>query len=438
MHIGYLSGTAPVGYTADGETVGEREVTIRLILAVSISSLPAPKVISQPSGSPISVGDSKDGDWNAAVPALEGVKIEYYSLDEGKNVILDLGTLSGIKKTPGQIITITGSDYTLTITSTKLHDTKSDNIWVMASGTLYVTVATIAGYVRQTTKSRSTTLTYTFTASSKSDEPITFTKYFSKQSSTTDGSVTYNYNKLINGTLTEVTGGGGGCFATGTLITLADGSQKTIESLTGDERILAWDFENGCLVETGISAVTNHGVSKYDLVKLTFSNGNVINMIEKHSFYDCDESRFVTLDADNSYDYIGHRFIALDMNGEIENVTLVDINCSVIEDNSYSIFSDKYVNAFAGSVLSLSPSALFLYPFEITGDMKFDIESMKTDIAQYGLMTYEEFSSFGIQFPEDQFYALNGQYIKIAVAKGIASIEEILEYASILMSDTVS
>ena len=49
---------------------------------------------------------------------------------------------------------------------------------------------------------------------------------------------------------------------------------------------------------------------------------------------------------------------------------------------------------------------------------------MAQDISTYGLYTYEEFSNI-IPIPELVFNAFNGQYLKIAIGKGITTLDEI-------------
>ena len=51
---------------------------------------------------------------------------------------------------------------------------------------------------------------------------------------------------------------------------------------------------------------------------------------------------------------------------------------------------------------------------------------MEEDIATYGLYTYEEFTQEVAEIPEEIFLAFNGQYLKVAMGKGLITEEEIL------------
>ncbi len=61
--------------------------------------------------------------------------------------------------------------------------------------------------------------------------------------------------------------------------------------------------------------------------------------------------------------------------------------------------------------------------FEVDAEtMKYDEVRMQADIEQYGLFTYEEFAEqFSIS--EEVFEAFNGQYLKVAMGKGLIDVE---------------
>ena len=56
--------------------------------------------------------------------------------------------------------------------------------------------------------------------------------------------------------------------------------------------------------------------------------------------------------------------------------------------------------------------------------MSYDEDAMAQDIATYGLYTYEEFNNV-IPIPQLVFDAFNGQYLKVAIGKGITTLQEI-------------
>lgn len=74
-------------------------------------------------------------------------------------------------------------------------------------------------------------------------------------------------------------------------------------------------------------------------------------------------------------------------------------------------------------------SGLFNY-FEIDHkNMIYDKEKMNEDIAKYGLFTYEEFNEL-VNVSRQMFDAVNGKYLKIAIGKGMITLEDIQKLAS--------
>ena len=89
------------------------------------------------------------------------------------------------------------------------------------------------------------------------------------------GVTSHNYNGLLDNTCNDCgydksgSSGGGGCVAEGTLVTLADGSQKPIEEVTYEDTLLVWDFFNGTYAKVPSVVIVNHGYSDWKNVELT-------------------------------------------------------------------------------------------------------------------------------------------------------------------------
>ena len=76
-------------------------------------------------------------------------------------------------------------------------------------------------------------------------------------------------------------------------------------------------------------------------------------------------------------------------------------------------------------MFTLTPNVIggnYFMPFEVGENMKYDEEKMQEDIEKYGLFTYEEFADL---VTEEQFYALNAPYVKVAVGKGIITMDDL-------------
>ena len=214
------------------------------------------------------------------------------------------------------------------------------------------------------------------------------------------------------------------CITADTLVTLADGTQKRADELTYDDELLVWDFYNGCYTSAPLSILFAHEECVQAVLYLYFSDGTTAKVIQNHGFFDTAVNNFVYIGADNVDEFIGHSFIKAnaDTCGE---VTL--IGYEVIEElnTAYWVQTAVHNNAITDGMLTIvTPDyeGWFDY-FNITDDMKYDEEHMRSEIEKYGLFTYEDLAEFGTY---EQFVALNGQYMKILIGRGVVTMEEIL------------
>lgn len=219
------------------------------------------------------------------------------------------------------------------------------------------------------------------------------------------------------------------CVAEGTLITLADGSQVAVENLTGNENLLVWNMLTGQFDVAPILFIDSDPVSSYEIIKLTFSDGTEVKVIDEHAFFDMTLNKYVFLRNDAAQ-YIGHTFNkqTVDENGEKvwTAVTLTDVTVYTETTSAWSPVTYGHLCYYVNGMLSM-PGATegFINIFEVNGTlMKYDEEQMAEDIAEYGLFTYEEFNEI-ISVPEIIFNAFNGQYLKVSVGKGLITLDQI-------------
>ena len=217
------------------------------------------------------------------------------------------------------------------------------------------------------------------------------------------------------------------CIAEGSMITLADGTQKAVEELTGNEMLLVWNFKTGTLDVAPILFIDSDPVAMYSVINLYFSDGTQVKVISEHGFWDYNLNKYVYLDKDAAQ-YIGHWFNKLSTdeygNSVSEKVQLVNV---VIQDEyttAWSPVTYGHYCYYVNGMLSMPGGIEGMFNiFEVNAEtMKYDEAQMQADIAQYGLFTYEEFAEL---FPvsEEVFEAFNGQYLKVAMGKGLIDAE---------------
>lgn len=175
-----------------------------------------------------------------------------------------------------------------------------------------------------------------------------------------------------------------------------------------------------------ILCIDSDPLSMYEVIQLSFSDGTTVDVISEHGFFDVDLNKYVYLD-EHAADYIGHCFIKQSADGMVQ-VALEDVTIVQKSTTAYSPVTYGHLCYFVNGVLSIPGGVDGLFNiFEVDSDtMRYDGEAMAADIEQYGLYTYEELNAL-VPVPEVMFDAVNGQYLKVAVGKGIITIEQIGE-----------
>lgn len=275
------------------------------------------------------------------------------------------------------------------------------------------------------------TITYTSTTGEvKNDTALKSSSCTAASWAVTSYSFTGLNGKTVtqNGvTFTIAASTGGGCVTGDTLVTLADGTQKRIDALAGDEILLVWDFYKGEYTVAPLGAVINHGYKQVNEVTMRFADGSTIKTIAGHGFYDVVENKFVIIDEYNIEEYIDHKFVKYDGKGN-ETITLVDYSVESTYNEAWTLVTAVHFDCVLNGLLTLSPtdfadSPAYLMPFEIGEGMKYDEAKMQADIAKYGQYTYDDFAEYCTY---EQFVGFAFANWKVAVSKGYINFEDIL------------
>lgn len=219
------------------------------------------------------------------------------------------------------------------------------------------------------------------------------------------------------------------CVAEGSLITLADGSQKAVEELSGSEELLVWNMFTGKFDTAPILFIDSDPKQIYEVINLYFSDGTSVKVISEHAFWDFNLNKYVFLrrDADK---YIGHWFNkqTTDSSGNLtwDKVQLVNVQVKDEITTAYSPVTYSHLCYYVNGMLSM-PGATegLINIFDIDSDtMTINKDKFNEDINQYGLFTYEEFVEI-VPVTEEIFNAFNGQYLKVAIGKGLITIDRL-------------
>lgn len=242
-----------------------------------------------------------------------------------------------------------------------------------------------------------------------------------------------NISNAPNGTLYVKWTQKESCVAEGTMITLADGTQKPVEQLTGNEMLLVWNMFTGTFDSAPILFIDSDPYAEYEITRLSFSDGTQVKLIYEHGFWDFDLNKYVYLRNDAAQ-YIGHTFNKQteDESGNLmwTAVELVAVDVYTEYTTAWSPVTYGHLCYYVNGMLSMPGGITGLFNiFDVDGEtLKVDEESMAADIAEYGLYTYEEFAQ-ECPVPQEMFEAVNGQYLKVAIGKGNITMEEIIALA---------
>ena len=148
------------------------------------------------------------------------------------------------------------------------------------------------------------------------------------------------------------------CFAKGTMITLADWSEKPCEEITYDDDLLVWDFDVGRWSHAKPIWVKRAQTTDFHWHD-EFSDGRTLDTVGPHGHrvLNLEEGRWM-------YDTECHRRSVKTMDG-----TAILERCTKVygETEFYNIITDRHINLVANGILT-SSSRNNLYPIS---DMKF-------------------------------------------------------------------
>ncbi len=225
-----------------------------------------------------------------------------------------------------------------------------------------------------------------------------------------------------------------GCFAEGTLVTLADGSVKAVEDLVVGDELLVFNHITGKL-DTAPMFINAHALGEaeeYEVITLAFSGGESLKIVDEHAVYDITDGKYAYINRNNAHSLIGHTFAAVS-GGEVSETTLTGVDIERRTTKIYNPVSSEHVNLIAGGVLTNSACTVDM--FEYDEDMRYDEAAMARDIAEYGLYGYEVFEDY-ISFATYEAFPL--RYYKVAVEKGLCTFDDVMVLIRHYLNDTTA
>ena len=135
------------------------------------------------------------------------------------------------------------------------------------------------------------------------------------------------------------------CFKEDTEITLSDLSKKKIQDITYNDKLLVWDFDNGCMNIDNVFWIKKEEIADY-YYHITLENGNTIDLIgtngKCHRLFNYDDQIF-----ESATDLIGKNIYT--RQGIFKVIDCVRINESC---KFYNIITENHINLFANDMLT--------------------------------------------------------------------------------------
>ena len=402
-------------YNSKGELTGDVVThTIPFVVKATKTSIDPPVFTNKGTAQAVMLQDDSK-DWSYAFPVLDGITVRYWSSAAQDYKTVELSTIEVANGSiDGNVWTYTCDDFTLTITGGKVHSDNSKITPKVSSDGKTLYFASLNKMFGTSTTQRDLILDYVFsdTNASTSHAVRGTVKYSS--------SGMYDYEDFEeDGSL--ATPDNDSCVTGDTLVTLADGSTKRINEVVLGDLLLVWNFYEGKYDIAPAAVIFDHGITYNKVISLTFSNGTIVKVVKMHQFFDADLNQFVTINAENVADYVGHKFVSLE-----GNVELVSYSITEEHVDTWGVMTALHYNIIVEGMLSsdfdLQEVNLF-HCLKVGENMKFDEAQLQADIEMYGLYTYEDFAEYATY---EQFVAFNAQYFKIPVGKGLYTFEGIL------------
>lgn len=218
------------------------------------------------------------------------------------------------------------------------------------------------------------------------------------------------------------------CIVYGSMIRMADGREKPVQDLVEDDSVLAFDHKKGDCVSKRLFFNYHQNESNVvtaPILDLSFDNGESVWIHVDHGFFDYTRMRYVYINKENFANFIGDDFVCIKNNGKLGITKLVEGRIEIKTVKVYSPVSEYQLNVFTNSLLSITGEIEGWFNYFDYGDgLKYDEESMKRDIAKYGLYNYEDFKEY---IRKEVFDLLPIPYLKISVGKGLTTKEKIVE-----------
>lgn len=226
------------------------------------------------------------------------------------------------------------------------------------------------------------------------------------------------------------------CLTENSLVMLANGDYKKAIDIRAGDLLMTINHENGHFEAAPV--VFNDDYNKeaddYNVITLEFSNGKTVEVVYEHGFFDLDTMKYEYIKESNYKSFIGHKFVTVEQTAtglEKGEATLIRASLSNKHLRICSPVTYKNLDIVTDGMLSMPGGITGIFNiFDYDSDLSYNAEKKQQDIEKYGLFDYSHFED---RIPYEFYEAFNGQYLKVAIGKGMLTEEMIDHYIDIYL-----
>jgi len=200
------------------------------------------------------------------------------------------------------------------------------------------------------------------------------------------------------------------CVLEGTLITMADGTQKAVENLSADDVLLSYDFHEGKMMPRKLLGCVRSESDADFLIRLKTAKGNELTIVGAEAVFDTDAKTYVDISADNYEDVVGMH-IMVNEDGHYGIDEIVETSMSVEAAVFYEVYTETSLNYIANNLVVNYP---FYFEFEfypLDSNIKMDADAYAEIVENVGLYSYDEFSDIMSEEFFEKFGVAKHKYI---------------------------
>ncbi len=155
-----------------------------------------------------------------------------------------------------------------------------------------------------------------------------------------------------------------GCLVEGTMVKMADGTEKPIEDITYHDYVLVWSYAEGkAVARQPIWIEKEATATSYQVAE--FSDGTSLKTVAGHGVFNVDLNRFVNVANEQEF-RVGMHIYKIGEDQKLKSVEITNVSTVEAAVKYYHVVSTEFYNIFGDGVLSTDDEVLLsnLYGFE--------------------------------------------------------------------------